>query len=151
MSDRPLSFGHTYFSSAMEPVGRDWIIEVCRAAQERLDFDTVVVTGVSGCVVGGLVAQALGVHLAVVRKEDDTSTHSYHRVEGFMGHRWVFLDDLVDTGSTRRHVKRAIAARVDYLTNLRDRDHRTRFVGSIEYQDGVVTAANGRRLFRHNG
>lgn len=74
-------------------------------------FDSVVVTGVSGCVVGGPVALALKKPLVVVRKENDGS-HSEHRglVVGHLdlGTRACFVDDMVCSGSTRRKVQEAI-------------------------------------------
>jgi adenine/guanine phosphoribosyltransferase-like PRPP-binding protein len=83
--------------------------EFARNAAERLhgvDFDVVVVSGTSGLLIGPSLAAALGKRLAIVRKSSDNS-HSYHVVEGWIGGRWLFVDDLIDSGSTVRRVASA--------------------------------------------
>lgn len=145
----------SYFSAAFDSGRRDEAIDFARAAQLRLDFDTVVVTGVSGTLMGGVIAHALDCNLVVVRKPDDVSTHSYRRIEGDLGRRWVFLDDLIDTGSTRRRVLREVRAHVakvretysspDFLYGYSPAPayvESCTFVGTVAYQDGQLY--NGR-------
>lgn len=132
--------GYSYFNAALTREGRDRTIQMAYAAQKVLKFDTLVVTGVSGTVMGGVVAHALGVDLLVVRKEDDNSTHSWNRMEGSLGSRWAFLDDLVDSGATRRRV----VAKVREFAEQREVE--TRFVGSLLYENGEVTNGNNAHV-----
>lgn len=69
------------------------------------DFDTLIGVGVSGAVIVPTLARLLGVDFAIVRKENDGS-HGWHEVEGVVGGRWLFVDDLVSTGATVRRVVR---------------------------------------------
>lgn len=124
--------GFSYFGAAFNAERRDAVIDWAEQARQRMQFDTLVVTGISGVVMGGVLAHALGVNLLVVRKEDDRSTHSFSRIEGHLGERWAFLDDLIDTGSTRSRVVREVRALADR------RDISTRFVGTVAYQDHLL-------------
>lgn len=68
-------------------------------------FDSIAFSGVSGALVAPMVASALGKELILVRKKQDTDNHSGLRVEGFLdAQRYVFLDDLIGSGSTFRRV-----------------------------------------------
>jgi orotate phosphoribosyltransferase len=73
-------------------------------------FDSIAVSGVSGLCVGAPVALRLGVPLVVVRKISD-ACHDDRLVIGadHLGHRWLFVDDFVSQGATRRHVAHEIA------------------------------------------
>lgn len=70
-------------------------------------FDTIVVTGLSGTLIGLPVAIALDVNLAVARQIP--GDHSSRMVEGRIGERWVFLDDLICSGDTLTRVATQIA------------------------------------------
>lgn len=133
-----LKVGSSYFGAAFDPHKRDAAIEFVRDARERMAFDTVVVTGISGVVMGGLIAHALGLNLLIVRKEDDLSTHSWTRVEGTLGQRWAFLDDFIETGDTRARVIREVRALAA------NHEVTSRFVGTVTYED--ARAYNGRNL-----
>jgi adenine/guanine phosphoribosyltransferase-like PRPP-binding protein len=84
---------------------------------KTVDFDTIVVTGISGMVFGSVLSFLMKKHLVVVRKGGDRC-HSFRKVEtSFVerdGHlskvsfRWVFLDDLVDSGKTFKRVRRKV-------------------------------------------
>jgi adenine/guanine phosphoribosyltransferase-like PRPP-binding protein len=133
----PTKVSTAYFPAPFDAIGRDVAIDLAREAQARLGFDTVVVTGVSGLVMGGVVAHALGCNLLVIRKEDDRSTHAWERVHGHLGERWVFLDDFTETGATRKRVRRVVK---DLSI---DRDISTTFAGSVLYESGdVLNGAN---------
>jgi hypothetical protein len=69
-----------------------------RAVRET-DFDTVVVTGVSGLLVGPQLARAHGKNILVVRKPNDNS-HSHHQLTGYQGRKLFLVDDFVSTGET---------------------------------------------------
>lgn len=72
-----------------------------------LQPDVIVVTGISGIVLGARVAAQLPCKLAVVRREGEvergTQSGSGRQVEGWLGGRWVFFDDIIATGHTAHH------------------------------------------------
>lgn len=81
--------------------------EVIDTAQERLadvEFDTMVGTGFSGSVVVPALALAMGKKFVLVRKETDDSHHGSGRMLGELGAAWIFVDDFISSGRTRRRV-----------------------------------------------
>lgn len=96
-----------YFDIVMDdPQG---VIERAREELADVDFDTFVVTGLSGASVASLLAYTLGKNYLILRKPDDTSTHSSRRAVGKIGKRWVFLDDFICSGDTRDRVMEQLA------------------------------------------
>jgi len=77
------------------------------------DFDSIVVQGVSRCLLGSPVAIALSTPLMVVRKDADLLRTCQHvsAVENARnaGRRVLFLDDYVGEGKTLRDVNRKLA------------------------------------------
>jgi adenine/guanine phosphoribosyltransferase-like PRPP-binding protein len=73
------------------------------------EFDSIVVRGISGIVVGSPVSLALKKPLVIVRKPGDGS-HSPRTVENIenVGSRYLFLDDFLSMGTTRRAVAEEI-------------------------------------------
>lgn len=107
--------------------------EVLRDLAEKyltnVDYDTLVGTGLSGTIAVTDLARWLGKNYLVVRKPNDGS-HSRHPVEGKLGKRWIFVDDLVQTGQTLARV-------YDVIETLRkNRGFSSEFVGSFLYADG---------------
>ena len=100
-----------YFDIALHQPER--IIEQAKQQLAGVEFDTFVATGLSGVNVAGLLAHALGKTTLLIRKDDDTSNHSGARAAGVLGRRWVFLDDFVSSGATRRRVKAAVESLVN--------------------------------------
>ena len=90
---------------------------------KTVDFDTIVVTGISGMVFGSVLSFLMKKHLVVVRKGGDRC-HSFRKVETSFpcddesssdnswstkhSFRWVFLDDLVDSGKTFKRVRKVV-------------------------------------------
>jgi adenine/guanine phosphoribosyltransferase-like PRPP-binding protein len=64
-----------------------------------LNFDTIVVRGFSGALVGPPVALVMGKRWALVRKPNDGS-HSCHRIEGRVEGNYVIVDDFIESGNT---------------------------------------------------
>lgn len=97
----------SYFSSALSvfSAGRILWWSVQQIRESEIDFDAIVVCGVSGLVVGPMVANALGVPLVVVRKEDDHSTHSDFQVEGCIPERYIIIDDFIESGDTVQYIQ----------------------------------------------
>lgn len=79
-----------------------------RLARHSGDFDSIVVTGLSGTMVGPAIAARLNKGITVVRKSENESPHSDRLVEGTPVQRWLFLDDLICGGGTLRRVIKAI-------------------------------------------
>jgi adenine/guanine phosphoribosyltransferase-like PRPP-binding protein len=78
--------------------------EVIHDASKRLcevDFDTIVVMGISGLVMGSVLAYQMNKKLAVVRKrgERELTTSGFSSVvEGYLGGKFIFFDDLISSG-----------------------------------------------------
>ena len=112
---------------------------VIETAQERLadeDFDTMVGTGFSGGIVIPALALAMGKKFVLIRKETDDSHHGKGRLLGQLGARWIFVDDFVSSGKTRRRV-------IDKVTDAaEDSRMTTEFVGEYMY----VNFSEGPRL-----
>ena len=107
------------------------------ALSEHQDrFDSIVVTGVSGIVVGAPVSVLMGKALVVVRKPDDMSTHSFFSVENILqiGNRYLFLDDFILTGSTEKRVESIIHHRV----KMYDIES-PKYIGRYEYDKNRLT------------
>lgn len=111
----PLRTHAGYLREAFRPAE-----DICADARAYLDgvqFDTLVGTGLSGALVVPLLANGLSCHFLIVRKDD--GAHSMHGCEGTLGARWVFVDDLIDSGATERRVHNSVrdhAARNNHTT-----------------------------------
>lgn len=128
-----------YFAAPFDSDSREEAIDLARDAKERIKFDTLAVTGVSGVVMGGLIAHALDVNLLIIRKPGDR-THSTCLVEGHLGARWAFLDDFVELGATRKRVRATVRRLASY------RDITTTFVGSVLYESHELHNGNNRLI-----
>ena len=73
------------------------------------EFDAIVVTGVSGLLLGPTLAYLLGKRLGVVRKTMKDS-HAITGIEHNMepADSWIFVDDLVASGETIKRVEEAM-------------------------------------------
>lgn len=116
----------------------DKLVTEAEYALKNVEFDTVVGTGISGALVAPLLARWMGKNLVIVRKEN-VDTHAYRPIEGKLGHRWLFVDDLVCTGATLRRVVKA----VDTLTFNLSFDWKTEYVGTYLYSYGGTYHAPG--------
>lgn len=74
----------------------------------RYYFDIIATRGVSGLIVASPVSIALGKKLVVIRKPDEyahTTRHPGMNNTPETEQRWIFLDDFVSSGETRRAVQ----------------------------------------------
>ncbi len=119
-SGKSVVYSHAqYLSGALNNLDK-----VVEEAREQLSLfagcDTLIGRGLSGALIVPYVARALGLHWAIARKENDNS-HSSEVVEGTIGERWVFFDDLICSGHTLvqtiKRVQEACHA-VGYTTTL---------------------------------
>ena len=68
------------------------------------EFDAIAIRGMSGALVGSIIAARLNKPLIVVRKQD--GNHSGRRVEGIKNAKdYIILDDLISTGDTADIIK----------------------------------------------
>lgn len=104
------------------------LIDTAGVLLEGVEFDTLVGTGLSGALVLPALAAAMGKHFLVIRK-DTEATHAHWKAEGQLGKRWLFVDDVIDSGATLRRVHYAV---YDALQDRRS-DHETDFVGAYLY------------------
>jgi len=103
------------------------VIDEAREELAGVEFDTIVGTGFSGGVVVPALAMALGVNFVLIRKEDDDSHHGPGRLIGELGDKWVFVDDFVSSGRTKRRVVEKIEAAAIV------EDQSTEYVGDYLY------------------
>lgn len=85
----------------------DTLAENFRSEVKDVEFDTLVGRGLSGAIVVPRLAALLGVKWLIVRKPGDSS-HSCKRAEGYLGKRWLFVDDFILSGETYGEVVKAI-------------------------------------------
>lgn len=81
--------------------------------REYLDeFDSIVVTGMSGVVVGVPVSMRLRKPLVILRKPNDNSHHGRDKFinRAKLGDQSLFLDDFVSSAKTRSHVVKKVEA-----------------------------------------
>lgn len=110
------------------------VIDEAKKALTGVDFDTLVGTGFSGSIVIPSLALALGKKFVLIRKETDDSHHGKGRLVGELGERWIFVDDFVSSGKTRRRVIEKIEESQD------DWGHRStsELVGQYMYHGHMV-------------
>ena len=103
-------------------------------ALASVEYDTLVGRGLSGALIVPILGRELDCHWMVLRKPND-SAHSSLTAEGTLGDRWVFVDDLIDSGATLR-------AAVEHVTRLAENCRAwneqwggTTFVGAYLYEN----------------
>lgn len=96
-----------------------------------VDFDTLVGTGFSGAAIVPALALRLGKKYILVRKPKDGSHHNGPMI-GQLGKRWLFIDDFVASGKTRRRVINAIETACK-PNAYRLTAHETEYVGDYHY------------------
>lgn len=108
------------------------IVKTLRA--NKVKYDTIAVTGVSGVTMGSMVAFHLKKRLAIVRKKSDT-THSWINVEHLPEsrnkgkfHRYVIIDDLISSGDTVKNIASSIK---------KETGGKSECVGAVLYNNGV--------------
>lgn len=102
--------GSQYLADVVQPSQRAVAVAALIkniARKGRDEFDSIVVTGVSGLTIGAIIAHHFHKDLVVVRK-DGEQAHSNYAVEGWVGSRYIILDDLIATGATVRRIMQTI-------------------------------------------
>jgi len=125
MHDDVLDLTSNYMDKVHDP---DRLMRTALDLLKDVRFDTLVGTGLSGALAVPELARRFGVNYLIVRKPND-GTHSWLPVEGKLGRRWVFVDDLIASGATFARVW-------DAMNRLIERyGHRTEFMGAMLYDD----------------
>lgn len=87
---------------------RKAIVKKVIADLKGVDFDAIAVQGVSGLIMGPIVAYLMNKNLVVVRKQGEKS-HASQLVESPVSSgKYVILDDFVNSGTTARTIRDAI-------------------------------------------
>jgi hypothetical protein len=113
---------HNYFSRYSIESPQETITRA-RKQLRRVDFDGFVVMGDSGLSVGVILAWKMNKQLLVLRKDGHTC-HDWGNNYGVLGDRWVFLDDMIDSGATLE----TVFARVQKLKEVEEVE--SEFVGA---------------------
>jgi hypothetical protein len=71
-------------------------------------FDAIAFRGMSGALIGPVLADRLDKKLIMVRKPTDGESHSRMTVEGEKADRYIIVDDFVSSGSTVRAIIQAL-------------------------------------------
>jgi adenine/guanine phosphoribosyltransferase-like PRPP-binding protein len=108
--------GPSYHRRAFDPATSQQIVAWAVEKIREHGIQAVAATGLSGLVIAGAIGHAAGIPVFAVRKHGDPS-HSSEKASGVAPHgpveRWVFVDDLIESGATLRRVRDAL-----YETNL---------------------------------
>jgi len=100
-----------------------------------LQFDTMVGRGLSGSLVVPILARAMNKYFAIVRKPEENS-HSGRKLEGKLGKRWIFIDDLICLGDTFKNSAKIINETKEHMV----------CVGIYLYGSSTVIASCGRKF-----
>lgn len=136
-------FPTAYMDEALFDLNR--VIKRAKEELAHVDYDTLVGTGFSGGIVVPALALALEKDFVLVRKESDDSHHGRGRLMGRLGERWIFVDDFVGSGATRRYAIDKINDAHTYMVASLPLD--TTFVGTYLYADRAQFA--GFRSAQH--
>ncbi|MGW0245085.1 phosphoribosyltransferase [Nocardia goodfellowii] len=108
----------------------DMAIQKACEALEGIEFDTMVGTGLSGALMIPTLARAMNVDFLLVRKPNDGS-HSSYKVEGRLGSKWLFVDDLIVSGDTFQRVYNEVESAAKMQR------HTTHLVGAYFYENNI--------------
>lgn len=118
MFEKPTHQCSGYLTSAIEPKKRRKLIAKCFKFLKGEDFDTIVVRGISGMLLGPILAHKTGKELLVIRKTDER-TASWYKHEGHIAlKRYIFVDDLISTYSTVVVCQRYIQENINSTAEL---------------------------------
>jgi adenine/guanine phosphoribosyltransferase-like PRPP-binding protein len=127
----------TYLFPAMYDRRKNLNRAIATLKVDCMEFDTIVCTGVSGVLFASPLALLMGKNLVVVRKQRDAS-HSSNKIEANCKPKevgkWLFVDDLVDSGATRTRVIKAIDKWTDTIESTDTVNNE--YVGDYLYESG---------------
>jgi adenine/guanine phosphoribosyltransferase-like PRPP-binding protein len=139
----PLKAGTVYFDHAFADLG-----SIERRAREaglhKRKFDTFIGRGLSGALMAPVLGRMFDKHFAVVRKPKDGS-HSGSVLEGYLGQRWVFVDDFISTGATIAETHKIVHQ------YARARRHSIQFGGAYLYEKTCGSWRSRQQCARYIG
>lgn len=154
--ENQISSQTSYMTSVFDPRQRRKIVKMLRHGQTYseyvygegykdvvhppLEFDTIVGRGMSGALIVPEIARVLKCGWLIIRKPGDKS-HSTKIGEGNLGKRWIFMDDLIESGETFNQCAQGIdkIVRAHNLGSSPNYQFKTEFAGIVLY--------NGMRTF----
>ena len=80
-----------------------------RRRKHRDKFDCIVVSGYSSTIIGSIIADRMNKDILIARKEGEPR-NSHRVIDGMVGGKYIFLDDLVCSGATIKRIKDAVHA-----------------------------------------
>ena len=126
----------TYLTGFFNRTKQDKIIRSVRKIikQKKVNFDGFVVTGVSGILIGSILSRSLKKELVIVRKEEDyKNSHTFYKVENYKSNkRYIFVDDLIASGSTFARVQKELKE-FHKIEKIKGRS--SKIIGTILYDD----------------
>jgi adenine/guanine phosphoribosyltransferase-like PRPP-binding protein len=92
------------------------------ATLEKVKFQTIVCTGLSGVIFASPLSIMMNKQLIVIRKESDTKHASFNGIEknchaDKIG-KYVIVDDLIDSGRTIKRIKEIMAGCFENATHV---------------------------------
>jgi hypothetical protein len=115
----------TYLDTAFSAEARRGMLRQFRKMVREVEFDSIVVTGASGLLIGGLLAHLTKKGIIIVRKRNE-GAHSSNRVEGWIhSSKLVFVDDFIDTGATFKRVDKELTDKAE------EREWKWKWVGTF--------------------
>jgi len=94
-----------YLAKALERDQIDEAVDDCVRELKGKRFDTLVFRGVSGMLVGPIVAHLMHKEVIVIRKQTQDYSHSARSAEGHVAaKRYIILDDFISSGNTCRTI-----------------------------------------------
>lgn len=112
-----------HLSQIFNPEMRDVAIHEATKVLSEIDFDVIVVTGTSGVPLGAIIAHVMRKKLAIVRRDGETMktvSGMSRMVEGWLGGRFIFFDDLISSGQTRDRAVHAFQQASDDAGEVQD-------------------------------
>ena len=117
-----------YLTPALNPASRKKSIDFILSQLEKIEYDSIAFTGMSGAVLAPIISYLTGKHLIMVRKKGD-NTHSDYDIESSstICNRYVIIDDQSHSGKT---IDRIVHKIEDSILTL---SHDVNCVGIILY------------------
>jgi orotate phosphoribosyltransferase-like protein len=124
-----------YGDGTFDDLARVVDLTVDKLKKHAHEFDTIVVCGLSGVVVGSPVALRLCKPLVIIRKADDTNIHhcggqivNPYRLE--RSRRYLILDDFISSGRTVKYIHDRVTLALKHAL-----DGQPKCVGACLYEE----------------
>jgi adenine/guanine phosphoribosyltransferase-like PRPP-binding protein len=102
-----------YLEGVFDPKKLSGIVNRIVSTLRPLQYDAIAMSGMSGALVGSIVANRLGKPMMLVRKpHEEKFSHSRQKIESGVQHNrpicYVIIDDLISSGDTINRIRYAI-------------------------------------------